>query len=53
MTTGKECCGTCKYHLPVDEDEWVCGCRDSENCWDYTGFDDSCSCYEKKKRRSK
>lgn len=43
-----ETCKTCKYHVAVDDDMFMCDCEDSENYWDWTSLDDSCAYHEKK-----
>lgn len=45
----KKCCGTCKYNKYVrDEDEFYCGCEESDNYGIENSYDDSCECYEEK-----
>lgn len=40
-----EICGTCKWHNK-DHDDWLCGNMESDNFADFTGYEDSCDCWE-------
>lgn len=45
----QKCCGTCKYHQHEDiDDGWVCVNRDSENCADWTDYEDYCGYWEER-----
>lgn len=46
----EECCGTCRYHQ-WDGSDWVCVNNESEYVADYTGYEDSCSEWEERKKR--
>lgn len=50
-----EICGTCKWHKPdeVFPSDWVCVNADSENCADYTEYEDTCDHWEEREERSK
>lgn len=40
-----ECCGTCQYHVNLDE-EWICDNKESDGYGCPTAFDDVCGDYE-------
>lgn len=40
-----ECCGTCQYHVSLDE-EWICDNKESDGYGCPTAFDDVCGDYE-------
>lgn len=47
----KQCCGTCKYHVPVEvfrESDWVCNNGGSEYYGFQTGYEDECVDYEER-----
>lgn len=46
MRNEEQCCGTCKYHEPVLEGDWLCNNEASEYHWDFTGYSDSCEEWE-------
>lgn len=45
----KKCCGTCRHHLPLPLDEWICDNEESENYSLETGYEDSCADYESRR----
>lgn len=42
----KRICGTCTYHRPDENDNWVCTCVDSDLCGIETEYDYSCMEYD-------
>lgn len=42
-----EACGTCRYHQHESiDDGWVCVNDESDNCADWTEYNDSCEMWE-------
>ena len=41
-----ECCGTCKWHVKDELGDWICVNDESENCADWTEYNDSCEEWE-------
>ena len=48
MNDEEKICGTCKWHRPDDTFpcDWVCVNSDSDNCADYTEYEDTCDEWE-------
>lgn len=46
MDGQEKCCGTCRWHIHVDPDDWECKNPYSEYCADYTMYDDFCDEWE-------
>lgn len=44
-----ECCGTCQYHVNLDE-EWICDNKESDGYGCGTSFDDGKDCMDYKER---
>lgn len=46
-----DCCGTCKYHKPDNEEEgaWICTNEESYYECEYTDYKDYCADYESRK----
>lgn len=50
----REICGECKHHKSDKQDGdfayigWYCDNEDSDYYTDYTEYDDSCDCFEKR-----
>lgn len=42
----RKCCGTCRYHIPMPPDEWVCDNEESEYYALDTEYRDYCDEYE-------
>lgn len=55
MKDDREICGTCRYHLPDDvfPSDWVCVNNHSENCGDWTEFEESCEFWEERRDNGK
>lgn len=53
MKKDNECCGTCKWHHPDDTfpADWICVNGESENCGDYTEYEESCDHWEERGTR--
>ena len=49
----EQCCGTCQYHKADDcwPSDWVCTNADSENCADFTEWEDWCEQYEEREAK--
>ena len=42
-----EVCGTCRYHQHEKTcDDWVCMCEEGEFFANWTGYEDTCECWE-------
>ena len=41
-------CGECRWHCRDDShpSDWLCTNNDSDYCAEYTGYEDSCGCWE-------
>lgn len=47
MQNEERCCGTCRWHCHENvTDGWVCVNGDSDNCTDFTDYNDSCEEWE-------
>lgn len=49
MRESRQCCGTCKYHVPGEvpgEGGWICNNGESEYCALETEYSDTCADYE-------
>ena len=47
----KQCCGTCKYHVPGEvpgEEDWICNNGESEEYALETGYSYCCEMYEER-----
>ena len=44
-------CGTCCYHQPDEDGEWICENPSSDYYTDYTSYDHSCPDYEDRNER--
>lgn len=43
---GTECCGTCRFHKPFEQDRFICNCMQSQYYMDETLYDDYCEDWE-------
>lgn len=48
MRDCNECCGTCLFHKPFEEDRFMCDNQLSSNYMDETQYEDSCEEWEEK-----
>ena len=53
MASCKQCCGTCEYGSYDKVDGYVCVNNESEYVADFTEYDHTCDCWERKRRRQK
>lgn len=45
----REVCGNCRWHTKEAlTGEWICDCEDSDNCMEYTEYEDGCSEFERR-----
>lgn len=45
-----QCCGTCFWHLPTEDREWICNNAECDGYGCGTSFDDGKDCMEYKER---
>lgn len=53
MADRKQCCGTCEYGSYDKVDGYVCVNNESEYVADFTEYDHTYDCWERKRRRQK
>lgn len=53
MADRKQCCGTCEYGSYDKVDGYVCVNNENEYVADFTEYDHTCDCWERKRRRQK
>ena len=48
MKDESRCCGSCRWHKPDDYygNDWMCCNAESDNCADWTSYNDSCDQWE-------
>ena len=48
MSDEEKVCGTCRWHGKNEFYDWKCVNIESDYCTDWTGYNDSCDCWEER-----